>query len=77
MVWIFLIAGFALYCVLLMCFLSRIIRELDRVSVEFASCNFNARASTASAKSVGTLNKSFNNMSDKVSRLITSNKILT
>ncbi|EVU12272.1 HAMP domain protein, partial [Vibrio parahaemolyticus V-223/04] len=77
MVWIFFIAGFALYCVLLIWFLSRRIRELERVTVEFASGNFKARASTASAKSVGTLNKSFNNMADKVSRLITSNKMLT
>ncbi len=65
----------------LLCFadlvLSRRIRELERVTVEFASGNFKARASTASAKSVGTLNKSFNNMADKVSRLITSNKMLT
>ncbi|MDF4802101.1 ATP-binding protein, partial [Vibrio parahaemolyticus] len=75
--WIFFIAGFALYCVLLIWFLSRRIRELERVTVEFASGNFKARASTASAKSVGTLNKSFNNMADKVSRLITSNKMLT
>lgn len=76
-VWLFFLAGFALYCILLIWFLSRRIRELERVTVEFASGNFKARASTSSAKSVGTLNKSFNTMADKVSRLITSNKMLT
>lgn len=76
-VWLFFLAGFALYCVLLIWFLSRRVRALEKVTVEFASGDFNARADTSSAKSVGTLNQSFNDMAEKVSRLITSNKMLT
>ncbi|EDP60529.1 ATP-binding protein [Vibrio sp. AND4] len=76
-VWLFFLAGFALYCVLLIWFLSRRVRELEKVTFTFASGDFNARANTSSAKSVGTLNKSFNHMADKVSRLITTNRMLT
>ncbi|ENC6720757.1 HAMP domain-containing protein [Vibrio harveyi] len=76
-VWLFFLAGFALYCVLLIWFLSRRVRALEKVTMDFASGDFNARADTSSAKSVGTLNKSFNHMAEKVSRLITSNKMLT
>ena len=76
-VWLFFLAGFALYCVLLIWFLSRRVRELEKVTLAFASGDFNARANTSSAKSVGTLNKSFNHMADKVSRLITTNRMLT
>ncbi|PQJ49393.1 two-component sensor histidine kinase [Vibrio campbellii] len=76
-VWLFFLAGFALYCVLLIWFLSRRVRELEKVTIAFASGDFNARADTSSRKSVGTLNKSFNHMADKVSRLITTNRMLT
>ncbi|ARV74813.1 ATP-binding protein [Vibrio campbellii] len=76
-VWLFFLAGFALYCVLLIWFLSRRVRELEKVTIAFASGDFNARADTSSSKSVGTLNKSFNHMADKVSRLITTNRMLT
>ncbi|WP_045382150.1 ATP-binding protein [Vibrio campbellii] len=76
-VWLFFLAGFALYCVLLIWFLSRRVRELEKVTIAFASGDFNARANTSSRKSVGTLNKSFNHMADKVSRLITTNRMLT
>ncbi|AXB34057.1 HAMP domain-containing protein [Vibrio campbellii] len=76
-VWLFFLAGFALYCVLLIWFLSRRVRELEKVTIAFASGDFNARADTSSSKSVGTLNKSFNRMADKVSRLITTNRMLT
>ncbi|NDJ79799.1 HAMP domain-containing protein [Vibrio campbellii] len=76
-VWLFFLAGFALYCVLLIWFLSRRVRELEKVTIAFASGYFNARADTSSSKSVGTLNKSFNHMADKVSRLITTNRMLT
>ncbi|UTZ43186.1 ATP-binding protein [Vibrio campbellii] len=76
-VWLFFLAGFALYCVLLIWFLSRRVRELEKVTIAIASGDFNARADTSSSKSVGTLNKSFNHMADKVSRLITTNRMLT
>ena len=76
-VWLFFLAGFALYCVLLIWFLSRRVRELEKVTIAFASGDFNARADTSSSKSVGTLNKSFNHVADKVSRLITTSRMLT
>lgn len=77
LLWVFFLGGFALYCVLLIWFLSRRSRALERTTLAFASGDLTARADTSSARSVGSLNKSFNLMADKISTLITSNKLLT
>ncbi|EGQ8078745.1 HAMP domain-containing protein [Vibrio vulnificus] len=77
LVWVFFIIGFAIYCVILIWFLSRRVRELERVTLAFASGDLSARARTTARYSVGSLNKSFNVMADKIANLITSNKVLT
>ncbi|TXY23725.1 HAMP domain-containing protein [Vibrio mimicus] len=74
---VFMLGSFALYCMLLIWFLSRRLRELEKVTHDFANGNLQARASTKSSKSVGKLNHSFNLMADKISHLILSNKALT
>ena len=76
LVWFFFFVGFAIYCILLVWFVSRRVRALENVTLDFASGNFDARANTSSQHTVGTLNKSFNFMADKVSNLITSNRVL-
>lgn len=76
-VWLFFLFGFALYCVLLMWFISRRVRALEKVTLAFANGDFTARASLKGSKKVGTLNQSFNHMADKISALITSNRALT
>ncbi|KGK13995.1 ATP-binding protein [Vibrio navarrensis] len=77
LIWVFFMLGFALYCVLLIWFLSRRVRELERVTLAFASGDLSVRAKTTSRYSVGSLNKSFNFMADKIANLITSNRMLT
>ncbi|MDE1253434.1 ATP-binding protein [Vibrio aestuarianus] len=74
---IFLLVGFALYCVVFIWFLSRRVRALEKVTLAFASGDLTARASIDSNKRVGSLNRSFNFMADKISDLVTSNKALT
>ncbi|ELN6934152.1 HAMP domain-containing protein [Vibrio navarrensis] len=77
LIWVFFMLGFAIYCVLLIWFLSRRVRELERVTLAFASGDLSVRAKTTSSYSVGSLNKSFNIMADKIANLITSNRMLT
>lgn len=75
--WVYCLVGFALYCVCLIWFISRRVRALEAVTVDFSNGDFNARASLKSSITVGSLNKSFNTMADKIAALITSNKSLT
>ncbi|CAM2819642.1 ATP-binding protein [Vibrio ordalii] len=72
-----LVVGFALYCVLLIWFISRRLRELEKVTLAFAAGDLTVRASIKSSNSVGSLNKSFNYMASKISALVLSNKALS
>ncbi len=76
-VWVFFFAGFGLYCMGLIWFLSRRFRRLEEVTLKFANGDFSARVSEKSAHRMGKLNRNFNHMADKISALITSNKALT
>lgn len=76
-IWVYFLVGFAIYCVCLIWFISRRVRALEAVTVDFANGNLNARAPVKSSLTVGSLNKSFNTMADKIATLITSNKALT
>ncbi|MGY3572197.1 sensor histidine kinase [Vibrio paucivorans] len=75
--WSFIFAGFLLYSVCLIWFLNRRVRQLEQATLQFAEGDLSARAPTQSKYAVGTLNKSFNLMADKISHLITSNRALT
>lgn len=72
-----LVVGFALYCVLLIWFISRRVCELEKVTLAFAAGDLTARASIKSGDKVGSLNKSFNYMASKISALVLSNKALS
>ncbi|WP_239643973.1 ATP-binding protein [Grimontia indica] len=74
---VFILGGFLVYSTWLIWFLSRRVRVLQRVTADFAKGNLNARAPTNSGSKVGKLNDSFNEMADKISLLITSNRSLT
>lgn len=76
-VWLFFLLGFALYCVLLIWFIGRRIRALEKVTLEFANGDLTARSSEKGSTKVGSLNQSFNHMADKISALIISNRALT
>ncbi|USH05427.1 HAMP domain-containing protein [Grimontia kaedaensis] len=74
---VFILGGFLVYSTWLIWFLSRRVRVLQSVTADFAKGNLNARAPTNSGSKVGKLNDSFNEMADKISLLITSNRSLT
>lgn len=57
--------------------LARRLRRLERVHNAFANGNFKVRAKTGVWHKVGHLNQSFNQMADKIAKLIDSNKQLT
>jgi two-component system sensor histidine kinase RstB len=76
-VWLFFFAGFAAFSFLLIWFLSRRLRVLEKTANEFASGNFEARASEGQWVRLGKLNKSFNHMAKKIANLMVSNKALT
>ncbi|MEL4425936.1 ATP-binding protein [Shewanella indica] len=57
--------------------LARRLRRLERVHSAFANGDFKVRAKTGVWHKVGHLNQSFNQMADKIAKLIDSNKQLT
>ncbi|MFC5077891.1 Sensor protein RstB [Vibrio thalassae] len=77
LVWAFILIGFIVYSAALIWFLNRRVRKLERATIKLANGDLTARAPTAGKDQVGTLNKSFNEMADKISALITSNRSLT
>ncbi len=77
LVWCFILVGFIAYSSALIWFLNRRIRKLERATIKLANGDLSARAPTAGKDQVGTLNKSFNNMANKISDLIMSNRSLT
>ncbi|MEI8610628.1 ATP-binding protein [Enterovibrio sp. Hal110] len=74
---VFTAIGFMIYSSWLIWFISRRTRALQRATAEFAKGNLNVRAPTNSGNKVGKMNESFNEMADKISQLITSNRTLT
>lgn len=76
-IWLFFLIAFALYCIIFCWSLSRRFHALEKVTLAFASGDFSVRASLKSGKKLGSLNRSFNHMIDKISSLVTSNRALT
>ncbi|WP_028025717.1 ATP-binding protein [Enterovibrio calviensis] len=74
---VFITVGFLIYSSWLIWFIGRRMRALQHVTAEFAKGNLNVRAPTNSGNKVGKMNESFNEMADKISQLITSNRSLT
>lgn len=75
--WGFILAGFFVYSLCFIWFLGRRVRLLEEATVKFAKGDFNVRAPLKSGKALGSLNRSFNHMADKISNLITGNRFLT
>ncbi len=71
-------AAFLIVLVLVWAFaLQRRITKLSEVAAAFGQDNFSLRADTSKAARVGSLNRSFNRMADRIERLIVSHKDLT
>ncbi|MFA0086756.1 ATP-binding protein [Vibrio sp. 10N.261.51.F12] len=76
-VWLFFLASFVVFSFGFIWFLSRRLRELERTANDFASGNFQARASERHWIKLGKLNRTFNKMADEIANLMVSNKSLT
>ncbi|OOE72170.1 ATP-binding protein [Salinivibrio sp. ML290] len=77
LLFVFLFFGFALYSFFMVRFLSRRVRSLEQAALQFASGNLEARASTKSQYTVGSLNATFNHMADRIASLVSSRRALT
>ncbi|SEF41988.1 ATP-binding protein [Vibrio hangzhouensis] len=76
-VWLFFLASFVAFSFVLIWFLSRRLRVLEKTAMEFANGNFDARASERHWVRLGKLNRTFNRMATKIANLMVSNKALT
>ncbi|MBY6196400.1 ATP-binding protein [Vibrio hangzhouensis] len=76
-VWLFFLASFVAFSFVLIWFLSRRLRVLEKTAMEFANGNFDARASERHWVRLGKLNRTFNRMATKIADLMVSNKALT
>ncbi|MEH0758844.1 HAMP domain-containing protein [Vibrio sp. 16] len=77
LIWVFAITGFALSGLFLVWRIKRRLNNLEQVTISFSNGDLYQRASEKNSIKLGTLNKSFNVMADKICDLINSNKSLT
>lgn len=77
LIWVFAISGFALSGIFLVWRINRRLNNLEQVTVAFANGELSERASEKNSIKLGTLNRSFNVMADKIRDLVNSNKSLT
>lgn len=76
-IWVFAITGFAFSGLFLVWRIKRRLKNLELVTVAFSNGELMQRASEKNSIKLGTLNRSFNVMADKIRDLINSNKSLT
>ncbi len=72
-----LFTSLAAIAIILLYLLSRRLKRFEDTCIAFAEGDFEARASTKGTHRIGKLNTTFNQMADKISGLITSNRSLT
>ncbi len=70
-------ASFILYGVCHLFIIFRRVKKLESATLAFAEGDLSSRAETSSGIAIGSLNKSFNLMADRIHRLIESNRSLT
>ncbi len=70
-------AALAIITFIVLFFLARRLRRLEKTYIAFADGDFTARASTKLFHNVGKLNQTFNIMANRISQLINSNRNLT
>lgn len=78
--WLILVeicTSLAIITFIVLFFLARRLRRLEKTYIAFADGDFTARASTKLFHNVGKLNQTFNIMADRISQLISSNRNLT
>ena len=74
---VFILSSFIVYGFGHLFIIFRRVKTLEDATLHFADGDFSSRVQASTGKSLGTLNRSFNHMADKISELIKSNKSLT
>ena len=77
LIWLFFLASFILYGLCHLFIIFRRVKKLESATLAFAEGDLSSRAETSSGIAIGSLNKSFNLMADRIHRLIESNRSLT
>ncbi len=77
LIWLFFLASFILYGLCHLFIIFRRVKKLESATLSFAEGDLSSRAETSSGIAIGSLNKSFNLMADRIHRLVESNRSLT
>ena len=77
LLWVFFISSFIVYSLGHLLIIFRRVNKLEQATLRFAEGDLSSRADTSGGSSIGTLNKSFNIMADRIFHLIESNRSLT
>ncbi|PQJ66881.1 ATP-binding protein [Photobacterium angustum] len=77
LVWLFILLSFIVYTLGYLMIIFRRVKKLEAATLRFAEGDLSSRADTKSGSALGTLNKSFNLMADRIHNLIESNRSLT
>lgn len=77
LIWLFFLASFILYGLCHLFIIFRRVKKLEAATLRFSEGDLSSRAETSSGIAIGSLNKSFNLMADRIHRLIESNRSLT
>ncbi|MDA0151089.1 ATP-binding protein [Vibrio sp. Makdt] len=77
LIWLFFLASFILYGLCHVLIIFRRVKKLESATLRFAEGDLSTRAETSSGIAIGSLNKSFNLMADRIHRLVESNRSLT
>ncbi|MEZ9566919.1 sensor histidine kinase [Vibrio artabrorum] len=77
LIWAFFLASFIIYGVGHLVIIFRRVKKLETVTLRFAEGVLSSRAETSGGSAIGSLNKSFNLMADRIHHLVESNRSLT
>ena len=77
LIWLFFLGSFILYGLCHVLIIFRRVKKLESATLSFAEGDLSSRAETSSGIAIGSLNKSFNLMADRIHRLVESNRSLT
>ena len=77
LIWLFFLASFIVYGVGHLSIIFHRVKKLETATLRFAEGDHSSRVKTSSGSAIGSLNKSFNLMADRIHRLIESNHSLT
>ncbi|PML46693.1 two-component sensor histidine kinase [Vibrio tasmaniensis] len=77
LIWVFFIASFIVYGLGHLLIIFRRVKKLENATLRFSEGDLSSRAETSGGSAIGTLNKSFNLMADRIHNLIESNRSLT